>query len=238
MGKIVKAKRSRIRIKDMPLVLRPREKLFTNGAKNLREEELLAILLGTGSKKINAIKLSEKLLSEFSLKRLSEDSLKRMITYPGVGIAKASRIAAAIELGERFFAPVAVTKIIIRSANDVISQVRDIAEKKQEYLIVLYLNARQELVLKEVVGMGSLNSLQITPKEIFSHALQSPCASIIAVHNHPSDDPAPSDDDIHFTRRIHEAGEVMGIPLVDHIIVCKSGYFSFREDKNVEKKVY
>ncbi len=88
------------------------------------------------------------------------------------------------------------------------------------------------MVLKEVVGMGSLNSLQITPKEIFSHALQTPCASLVIVHNHPSNDPAPSDDDIRFTRRIHEAGEVMAIPLLDHVIISKSGYFSFREDKN------
>src|SRR5207253_398698 len=99
--------------------------------------------------------------------------------------------AAALELGERLFAPASVTKIIIKSAHDVVAEVRDIADKKQEYLIVLYLNARHELVLKEVVGMGSLNSLQITPKEIFNHALQSPCASIIVVHNHPSGDPSP-----------------------------------------------
>jgi DNA repair protein RadC len=231
MGKIVKDKRRNPRIKDMPHVLRPREKLFAQGAKNLTEEELVAILLGTGSRKINAIKLSEKLLKEFPLRDMSEASLAQIIKYPGVGIAKTSRIAAALEIGERIFAPSTVTKITIRNANDVISQVRDIADKKQEYLIVLYINARHELVLKEIVGMGSLNSLQITPKEIFSHALKTPCASIIVVHNHPSDDPTPSADDIHFTRKIHKAGEVMGIPLVDHIIVCRSGYFSFREDK-------
>lgn len=232
MGKIAKDKKRNLRIKDIPLVLRPREKLFAQGAKNLTEEELLAILLGTGSKKLNAIKLSEKLLKEFSLKKLSEGSVEHIVKYPGVGIAKASRIAAALEFGERLFAPTTVTKITIRNAHDVISQVRDFADKKQEYLIVLYINARHELVLKEIVGVGSLNSLQITPKEIFSHALKTPCASIIVIHNHPSDDPTPSDDDIHFTRKIHEAGVVMGIPLTDHIIVCKSGYFSFREDKS------
>jgi DNA repair protein RadC len=226
-----KVTQKKVRIKDMPLTLRPREKLFAHGAYNLSEIELLAILLGTGSAKVNAIKLSEKLLREFPLKKMSESSLKQIRKYPGVGIAKAARIAAALELGERLYAPTSVTKIILTSAKDVLSEVRDIADKKQEYLIVLYLNARQELVLKEVVGMGSLNSLQITPKEIFSHALQTPCASIIVVHNHPSNDPTPSDDDIHFTRKIHEAGEVMGIPLVDHVIVCKAGYYSFRENK-------
>ncbi len=217
----------------MPLTLRPREKLFLHGAHNLSEAELVAILLGTGSSKLNAIKLGEKLLAQFPHLKLSEKNLSEIVKYPGVGVAKAARIAAALELGERLFSPIAVTKIIVTSASDVLSQVRDIADKKQEYLIVLYLNARHELLLKEVVGMGSLNNLQITPKEIFGPALQTPCASIIVVHNHPSDDPTPSDDDIDFTRKIHEAGEVMRIPLVDHVIVSKSGYFSFRENKTM-----
>lgn len=230
MNTFAKKKRQKLRIKDMPLILRPREKLFAQGAKNLSEAELLAILLGTGSAKQNALVLGDKLLQQFPLQKL-DGQLKEMVRYPGVGTAKAARIAAALELGERLFAPASVTKIIVKTAQDVIAQVRDIADKKQEYLIVLYLNARREQVLKEVVGMGSLNSLRITPKEIFSHALQTPCASLIIVHNHPSNDPAPSDDDISFTRRIHEAGEVMGIPLIDHVIVSKSGYFSFREDK-------
>ncbi|HVA96483.1 MAG TPA: DNA repair protein RadC [Candidatus Acidoferrales bacterium] len=230
MKGFAKLNRRKVRIKDMPLTLRPREKLFAIGAHNLTETELLAILLGTGSAKQNALVLSDKLLRQFPLKKL-DGQLKEMVQYPGVGTAKAARIAAALELGERLFAPASVTKVLIRTAQEVLTQVRDIADKKQEYLIVLYLNARHELVLKEVVGIGSLNSLRITPKEIFSHALQTPCASLIVVHNHPSNDPSPSDDDIHFTRRIHEAGEVMGIPLVDHVIVSKSGYYSFREDK-------
>jgi DNA repair protein RadC len=224
----------KIRIKDMPLSLRPREKLLTVGARNLSEAELLAILLGTGTTKVNAIALSEKVLKQFPLQKL-DGQFNELVKYQGVGKAKAARIAAALELGERLFAPTTVTKITIKTAHDVLGEVRDIADKKQEYLIVLYLNARHELVLKEVVGMGTLNSLRITPKEIFSHALQTPCASIIVVHNHPSNDPEPSDDDITFTRRIHEAGEVMGIPLIDHVIVSKSGYFSFRDDKEVSQ---
>jgi DNA repair protein RadC len=225
-----KTKRSKIRIKDMPLTLRPREKLFAIGAKNLTEAELLAILLGTGSAKINALHLGEKVYKQFPLQKL-DGQIQGLVAYDGVGQAKAARIAAAIELGERLFAPTNVTKIIIQTAADVLSLVREIADKKQEYLVVLYLNARHELLKQEVVGMGSLNNLRITPKEIFSHALQTPCASVIAIHNHPSNDPTPSDDDIDFTRRIHEAGEVLGIPLVDHVIVSKSGYFSFRENK-------
>lgn len=233
MEAIANVKRRHKRIKDMPLSLQPREKLFAVGAKNLTDAELLAILLGTGSAKQNALIISNKLLRQFPLKSF-ESNLKTIVKHPGVGSAKAARIAVALELGERLFAPTSVTKIIIRDAKDALSQVRDIADKTQEYLVGLYLNARHELVLKEVVGVGSLNSLQITPREIFSHALKTPCAAILIVHNHPSNDPTPSDDDIQFTRKIHEAGAVMAIPLIDHVIVCKSGYFSFRDHKNGE----
>ncbi len=109
-------------------------------------------------------------------------------------------------------------------------QVRDIATKKQEHLVVLYLNARHEMLQKDVIGIGSLNSLVITPKEVYSPALLIPCASIIVAHNHPSGDPDPSNDDIQFTRRIHEAGEILGITMLDHLVIAKSSYFSFKDN--------
>lgn len=219
------------RIKDIPLALRPREKLLAVGANNLSEAELLAILLGTGRRGQNVIALSETVLRKYPLKTLATATVAELSTIPGVGKTKATRIAAALELGERVFSPASFTKIILRSTEEVLAQLRDVAGKRQEYLIVFYLNARYELLQKEVVGIGSLNSLQITPKEIFSPALQTPCAFLIISHNHPSGDPSPSDDDIRFTTKIHEAGEVMGIPLLDHLIVSKSGYFSFRDNE-------
>jgi len=224
-------KRKNKRIKDMPFFLRPREKLFAVGVKNLTDPELLAILLGTGSSKHNALLLSDKLLRKYPLNKFGTH-MNEIVTIEGVGTAKAARIQAALELGERVFSPASIAKITIKNTKDILQQIRDIADKKQEYLVVLYLNARHELLLKEVVGVGSLNSMHITPKEIFSHAFKTPCASIIVIHNHPSNDPTPSDDDISFTRRIHEAGVVLAIPLIDHVIVCNSGYFSFRDHKS------
>jgi DNA repair protein RadC len=223
--------RNRVRMKDLPLLGRPREKMVSGSPKNLTEAELLAILLGTGTTGKNVIALSESLLKKYPGKKISQVSFDELIKISGVGKSKASRILSAFELGERFFAPSALTKSIIRSVDDVLQQVRDIADKRQEYLLVLYLNARHELLQKEVVGMGTINNLRLTPREIFSPAFQTPCASLIIVHNHPSGDPTPSDDDIRFTTRIHEAGELMGIPMVDHVIVAKSGYFSFRDNK-------
>jgi DNA repair protein RadC len=218
-------------IKDFPLVDRPREKLFIKNPKNLSEGELLAILLGTGTRGQNVLSLSEAILHRYPLRTLAQVDSNELTRIPGVGKSKVARIFAALELGERVYAPSSFTKIILRSTEDTLAHLRDIAAKKQEYLVVLYLNARHELLQREIVGMGSLNNVRITPKEIFSFALQTPCASIIVSHNHPSGDPTPSDDDIEFTMQIHKAGEVLCIPMIDHLIVSKNGYYSFRDNK-------
>jgi len=219
------------RIKDLPMALRPREKLFSLGANNLSDAELLAILLGTGRQGQNVVALSEAVLRQYPLDKLSSTPLTDLVRVSGLGKTKIARISAALELGERTFAPEAVAKVFLKSTSDVLHAIRDIAEKRQEYLIVLYLNARYELVRKEIVGVGSLNHMRITSKEIFAPALQTPCASIIVAHNHPSGDPTPSDDDISFTKVIQQAGEVMGVPLLDHVVIAKTGYFSFRDNK-------
>lgn len=224
-------KRTKKRIKDLPIFAQPQEKLFSKGAENLSDAELLAILLGTGSTKQNAILLSQMVLRRFPLQKFSKTTMSELVKFPGVGKSKAARILAAVELGERIFAPTFFTKVFIRSTKDILDHIKDIADKKQEYLIVFYLNARHELLQKEIIGQGSLNKILIAAKEVFGPALAAPCASIVLVHNHPSGDPTPSEDDIEFTKRIHEAGEVMDIPLVDHLIISRSGYFSFRDGK-------
>lgn len=219
------------RIKDLPLSNRPREKLLLKGSENLSDAELIAILLGTGTKKYNAVSLATQVLQKYPLPKLATTGVSDMEKIPGIGKVKALHIHAALELGKRVFAPSALTKTVIYDTNDVIAACRDIITKKQEYMLVLYLNARHELIQKEVIGMGSVNALVIEPKEIFSPAIASPCAEIIIVHNHPSGDPAPSEADITFTKRIHEAGEIMGIGLVDHVILATHGSFSFRDEK-------
>lgn len=228
-------KRSKIRIKDMPSSLRPREKLLIKGRENLSNEELIVILLGTGSSKQNVLKLSALLLKQFPLNKLASSSLSNLVRFPGIGKAKATRISAAIELGNRLFSPPSFNKITIRSAEDALVHLRDITNKHQEYIVVFYLNARDELIEREIVGQGNLSSMLITPKEIFATAIKTPCASIIVAHNHPSNDPTPSDDDIVFTKNIHEAGQILKITMLDHLIVAKSSYFSFRDNKIIQK---
>lgn len=217
------------RIKDLPLHARPREKLLLKGSENITDAELLAILLGTGTKEKNVLSVAKQLLREYPLQKLAEVKSADLEKIPGIGKVKASHIYAALELGKRVFSPISPTKTLIYTTQDAMLVCRDIAHKKQEYMIVLYINARHELLQREVIGMGSLNALVIEPKEIFSPALASPCAEIIIVHNHPSGDPTPSEEDIRFTKRVHEAGEIMGITLIDHLIVSSSGYFSFRD---------
>lgn len=220
------------RIKDLPLTQRPQEKLLAKGGENLTDVELLAILLGTGTRKQNAVLLAETLLRHFPLQKLATIPITQLIHTPGIGRVKATRIMAALELGERMFAPSSLTKITIRTTEDTLAQLKDIANKKQEHLLVLYLNARYELLQKEIVALGSVNTTIIEPKEIFTPAVISPCHALIIAHNHPSGDVTPSDEDIQFTKRIQEAGDIMGVKLLDHLIVCQFGYFSFRDNKS------
>lgn len=221
--------RKKVRIKDLPKTLRPREKLSENGAENLSSAELLAIIFNTGSVKNNVIRLAESVLKKYPFQKFGNLNLEQLTAISGIGTAKASRLLASIELGRRLFAPVIVTKTIIISAFDVVKVVKEYADRKQEYLICLYLNARHELLEQEVLAVGALNSLRVEPREVFRPAFSNPCAGIILVHNHPSGDPAPSEDDLVFTKRIQSAGELMGIPLLDHVIISEKGYFSIKE---------
>lgn len=212
------------RIKDLSQHDRPLEKLFQKGAENLTNTELLALIIGSGIQGKSAIGLAHVILKE----ELVPENLKHI---KGLGPMKQGRILAAVELGKRLFAQSIQTTQQIRTIEDIITQVRDIIEKKQEYIIVLYINARKELIRKEIIGVGRLNTARIEPRDIFRIALETPCVGFILVHNHPSGNPHPSHDDIEFTKHIQQAGELMGILLLDHVVVAKHGYFSFKEGK-------
>lgn len=222
------------RVKDLPLSKRPREKMLYKGAENVTDVDLIAILLGTGTKTKNAISLAQTFLQQYPLERLATASFRSLKPIAGIGKVKMLRLFAAFELGKRIFANSSLSNISLSSSKDLLLQVRDIVEKKQEYLIVLYVNARQQLIQKEIIAVGRLNALYIEPKEIFAPAFATPCYGIYIAHNHPSGDTTPSDDDIRFTANIQKAAEILGIVLLDHLIVCQTEYFSFKENK-IEK---
>lgn len=219
------------KVSDLPKSIRPREKLEKLGVDNLTNEELLALLLSTGTKKTNVINLSKNLLNQIKLKGLKQTTLAQLSTINGVGKVKATKILAAVELGKRLFSPSSLNKVTVENTQDVINEVSQIASKKQEHIIVLYLNARHELIQKEIVALGKVNSALIEPKEVLGPALTTPCTGFIIAHNHPSNDPTPSREDIQFTVRLQKAAEIVGIDMIDHLIVCESSYFSFKEAK-------
>jgi len=219
-----------MKIKDLAKIDRPREKLIAKGAKNLKDDELLAILLGTGTGGKSAIEIAKQILNKYSKKKILKLSYNDLAKIKGLGSAKACTILAATELIKRALKIQDETLPIIRSTKDVIAQAVYLRDRSREHLMTIYLNARNEMVWKkQSTFIGTLNANLVHPREIFEHALIHNAASVILVHNHPSGDPEPSEDDLEITKRIVEAGKIMGIDVLDHVIITKNKVFSFKE---------
>jgi len=218
-------------IRELPKVERPREKLIQKGTQNLKDEELLAILLRTGVEGKSAIQTAKQILNKYSKKRLLRLSYEDLIKIKGIGPAKACTILAAIELVKRALKIGEETLPKIQSIKDVIAQFSYLREKTREHLAALYLNARNEVVFKKHIFVGTLDANIAHPREIFEQALTNHASAVILVHNHPSGDPEPSKADLEITKRIVEAGKIMGIDVLDHIIITKTKAFSFKEKK-------
>lgn len=216
-------------IKELPEFERPREKLTKKGARALKKEELLAIILRTGLKGKNAVEVAEDILKKYGDKKLLDASYEELRNIRGVGPTKAVQILAAIELGSRLFKEKSEKEVYINSSQDVTKETEHIKENKKENFVVLYLDARNKLIYKETVSIGSLNANLVHPREVFEPAVRNLAAQIILAHNHPSGDPEPSEDDLVITKRLVEVGKIMGIEINDHIIVTKNGFFSFKE---------
>ena len=222
-------KQNKYRIKDLPKIDRPREKLISKGTQNLKDEELLAILLRTGREGKNVLELARQVLTKYPKKRLLKMQYEDLIKIKGINSAKACTILAAIELVKRALKIGEATLPIIHSTKDVIAQSVYLRDKTREHLMGIYLNARNEMVFKKPIFIGTLNANLVHPREIFNEALKQNAASVILVHNHPSGDAEPSQDDLEITKRILEAGKIMGIDVLDHVIITKNKVFSFKE---------
>ncbi len=218
-----------VNIKDMPINMRPREKLLNQGEISLSEAELLAIILGMGTKNMSAIELAHALLCKYkNLRNLKEASLEELKEQKGIGLAKAVQIKAAFELGKRV-ATNTPYKSYIKSPDDVKNMVmEEMRYFDREYFRVLYLDRKNGLITMENISIGGLHSSIVHPREVFKTAVKKSAASIILVHNHPSGDPSPSPEDIEITKRLKDAGELMGIKLIDHIIIGDNCYASFK----------
>ena len=220
-----------MKIKDLPKSVRPREKLIAKGAENLKDSELLAILLRTGKAGKNVIEIASQILSKYSKKRLLQMTYEDLSRISGIDSAKATTLLAAFELSKRALEVNDTNLPVINTAKDAAAQLTDMRDLKKEHFVVLYLNAKNQLVHKETISMGTLNANLVHPREVFEPALKYSAAQIIAAHNHPSGDPKPSEDDMELTKRLVEAGKMMGIEIMDHVIVSKNSHFSFKEEK-------
>ncbi|HAI74547.1 MAG TPA: hypothetical protein DCS28_00740 [Candidatus Moranbacteria bacterium] len=214
------------KIKDIAKIDRPREKLETYGAEKLSDVELLAILLRSGTKDCNVIKLAQKILKKFPKEKLLAASIEQLSEIHGLGKVKASEIIACLEFGKRLLKD--KKSILIISPKDVWENLKDIRDHKKEHFVVFYLDTRNQEIQREIISIGTLNASLIHPREVFEPAVRHCAAHILVSHNHPSGDPAPSGDDIEVTKRLVDAGKIMGIEIIDHIIVAKNAFLSFK----------
>ncbi|MGB5964631.1 MAG: DNA repair protein RadC [Sulfurimonadaceae bacterium] len=205
---------------------RPREKLLVKGAGALKEYELLAILLGSGTQGKDVIKLSKEIV-----KILDDDfeslTLNRLVEIHGLGQAKAMQILSAIELSRRYLIK---QNIKISSAEDVHRELQEYAHKKQEHFLVITLDGASHIIEKRIISIGTLNQSLVHPREVFADAIADRAAGIIIAHNHPSGQLEPSIEDKRVTKRLKEVGTIMGIELLDHVILSRDGYLSLREE--------
>jgi DNA repair protein RadC len=215
-----------MKIKDLPKVDLPREKLAKYGSEKLRDHELLALLLGSGIKDLNVLELSKKILGTIKKIGIKKITLESLLEIKGLGKAKASQVFAVLELGKRLNNE---NKPSILSATDVWNFCADIRGLQREHFVAFYLDTQNCLIERQTISIGTLNSSLVHPREVFEPALSFHAASIIVAHNHPSGDIEPSSEDMEVTKKLVEAGKIIGIDVVDHIILGKSSYLSFQQ---------
>ncbi|MDL1968136.1 MAG: DNA repair protein RadC [Deltaproteobacteria bacterium] len=214
------------RIFDIPKSDRPREKLQIKGAESLSDLELLAVLLGSGTKKHDVMTLANNILKVIDQSGGTSD-VNSLQQIEGVGSAKAALIAAALEFARRRIRPEG-TKI--SSPAEVLPLISHFADRKQEYFICLSLNGANEVITSRVVSVGLVNKTQVHPREVFADPITDRASSIIVAHNHPAGTLTPSKEDIKITSQLKSAGKTLGIRLLDHIIFNHKGYFSFQKN--------
>jgi len=220
----------KVRIKDLPSQLRPRERLRHHGPESLSDPELLAIILRVGSERESAVALASRLLARFQgLGGLARASFGELCAEHGMGEAKAAQVKAALELGKRLLAASPGERPVVRSPQDVARLLGDMALLEQEHLRVLLLSTRNHVLGVPEVYKGNVNSAQVRVAEVFREAVREGCPAIVVVHNHPSGDPEPSAEDVAITRQLVAAGQLLGIEVLDHVVLARGGYVSLRE---------
>ena len=213
------------RIKNLPKKERPRERLLAKGAASLADEALLAILIGKGTRHRDVLSLAKSVMKVVDQKGVSLKA-EDLLGIEGIGPAKATLIAAAFEFVRRRVKPEGIK---VQSPSDVLPLLQHYRDRKQEHFLTISLNGAHEVMTVRVVTIGLINMSHVHPREVFADILVERASSLIVAHNHPSGSLTPSPEDIRVTRQLKEAGNILGIKLLDHIIFGSRGYYSFLE---------
>lgn len=198
---------------------RPREKILARGPGVLSDVELLSAVLGSGCGRVGVLAAASRIVEELGLANLPSVGTESLERVKGIGPARACQLVAALELGRRLFSPEEEGAPVVTGPESAYALVRDLGGKKREHFVAIYLNARNALISREIISIGSLNASLVHPREVFFPAVREVAANIILAHNHPSGDVTPSKEDVDLTRRLVKAGELMGVEVLDHIVV-------------------
>lgn len=216
--------------KDLPQEEKPRERLLSSGVSSLKLSELLALIFNTGTKKEDVLAMSSRLIKEYGEKSLLNTvDPKKLSLELSIPLVKAMQVVSCIEIGKRLFDKKTGIGKTLRKAKDVFDYTHDMRELPKEHLRGIYLNTHYKVIHEEVLSIGTIDSNLVHAREVFRPAIEHSAAAVILVHNHPSGNPVPSLADREITEQIKEAGDIIGISLLDHVIVAKSGYRSILE---------
>ncbi|MBM4146854.1 MAG: JAB domain-containing protein [Nitrospira sp.] len=224
-------KESSFTVHDLPKAERPRERLKQFGPEALSAQELLALIIGRGVSKKSVMTIAQELLIKFgNVKAISEATIEELSEIKGIGFAKAVQIKACFELGKRKDLEPELKDFDIKEPQNIVKAIRaSIKDKAKEHFKLILLNARNKILGISTISIGSLNASIVHPREVFKDAIVHNAYSVVLAHNHPSGDSEPSEDDLTITKRLKEAGKILGIEVIDHIIISKNGYFSFKD---------
>lgn len=219
-----------LKVKDLPNEQKPREKMERLGPKNLSLSELIAVLLGVGTKKEEVLSMSQRIIKEYGEKAIAnETDPKKLAEALNIPYGKACQIVAGFEFGRRFFATKAGKPVHIRNSQQAYQYLRDMSSSKKEQLRGLYLNSRYEVIHDEVISIGTVTANLIHPREVFQPAIEHGAVAVIIAHNHPSGNPEPTTADIEVTGQLVAAGKLLGLDLLDHLVIANDKFISITE---------
>ena len=218
-------------VRDLPRQERPRERLQKFGPEALSAQELLALVIGRGIPKKSVMNIAQELLAKFgNVKAIGQATIEELSQIKGIGLAKAAQIKACFELGRREELEPEFKNFDIKDPETVVKAIRaSIKDKAKEHFKLILLNPRNKIIGISTISIGILNASLVHPREVFKDAIMHTAASVVLAHNHPSGDPEPSEDDLKITKKLVDSGKILGIEVLDHIVIGKNNFCSFKE---------